>query len=157
MGPSYGAGRHKRLPREIPWRRAWQPTPVFLPGETNGQRCLAGYSPKDCKESGMTEATWHTCHRPWHYASLSPDKSLYTFFFLNYHSGRTTAWLEVSNNKTLTHPFFSRLNIKCRMKVSFYVYSCPSSSPRFSLIHRMKDVVHRERKEKKFFFFTKLV
>ena len=26
-------------------RRAWQPTPVFLPGETHGQRCLAGYSP----------------------------------------------------------------------------------------------------------------
>ena len=81
VGPSYGAGRHKRLPREIPWRRAWQPTPVFLPGETNGQRRLAGYSPRDCKESGMTEATWHTCNRPWHYASLSPDKSLYTFFF----------------------------------------------------------------------------
>ena len=29
----------------IPWRRAWQPTPVFLPGEFYGQRSLAGYSP----------------------------------------------------------------------------------------------------------------
>ena len=29
----------------IPWRRAWQPTPVFLPGESHGQRSLAGYSP----------------------------------------------------------------------------------------------------------------
>ena len=29
--------------REIPWRRAWQPTPVFLPGESHGQRSLAGY------------------------------------------------------------------------------------------------------------------
>ena len=28
-----------------PWRRAWQPTPVFLPGESHGQRSLAGYSP----------------------------------------------------------------------------------------------------------------
>ena len=28
----------------IPWRRAWQPTPVFLPGESHGQRSLAGYS-----------------------------------------------------------------------------------------------------------------
>jgi len=26
------------------WRRPWQPTPVFLPGESNGQRSLAGYS-----------------------------------------------------------------------------------------------------------------
>ena len=29
----------------IPWRRAWQSTPVFLPGESHGQRILAGYSP----------------------------------------------------------------------------------------------------------------
>ena len=28
----------------IPWRRAWQPTPVFLPGESHGQRSLVGYS-----------------------------------------------------------------------------------------------------------------
>ena len=30
---------------KILWRRAWQPTPVFLPGESHGQRSLAGYSP----------------------------------------------------------------------------------------------------------------
>ena len=30
---------------KIPWRRAWQPTPVFLPGESHGQRSLAGYDP----------------------------------------------------------------------------------------------------------------
>ena len=35
----------------IPWRRAWQPTLVFLPGEYHGQRSLAGYSPWGCKES----------------------------------------------------------------------------------------------------------
>ena len=29
---------------KIPWRRAWQPTPVFLPGESHGQRGLAVYS-----------------------------------------------------------------------------------------------------------------
>ena len=29
----------------IPWRRAWQPTPIFLPGESHGQRRLGGYSP----------------------------------------------------------------------------------------------------------------
>ena len=32
---------------KIPWRRKWQPTPVFLPGESHGQRSLAGYSPRD--------------------------------------------------------------------------------------------------------------
>jgi len=31
--------------RKIPWRRAWQPAPVFMPGESHGQRSLAGYSP----------------------------------------------------------------------------------------------------------------
>ena len=31
--------------RKVPWRRSWQPTPVFLPGEFHGQRSLAGYSP----------------------------------------------------------------------------------------------------------------
>ena len=40
---------------EIPWRRKWQPTPVFLHGEFHGQRSLAGYSPWDCKESDTTE------------------------------------------------------------------------------------------------------
>ena len=38
-----------------PWRRKWQPTPVFLPGEFHGQRSLAGYSPWGCKESDTTE------------------------------------------------------------------------------------------------------
>ena len=45
---------------EIPWRRAWQPIPVFLPGESHGQRSLGGYSPWGCKELDMTEVTWHT-------------------------------------------------------------------------------------------------
>ena len=31
------------------WRRKWQPTPVFLPGESHGQRSLAGFSPWGCK------------------------------------------------------------------------------------------------------------
>ena len=39
----------------IPWRRAWQPTSVFLPGESHGQRRLVGYSPWGCKELDMTE------------------------------------------------------------------------------------------------------
>ena len=40
---------------KIPWRRAWQPTPVFLPGDSHGQRGLAGYSPRGHKGSDMTE------------------------------------------------------------------------------------------------------
>ena len=37
------------------WRRKWQPTLVFLPGEFHGQRSLVGYSPRDHKESDTTE------------------------------------------------------------------------------------------------------
>ena len=40
---------------KIPWRKQWQPTPVFLPGESHGRRSLVGYSPRGCKESDMTE------------------------------------------------------------------------------------------------------
>ena len=40
------------------WRRKWQPTPVFLPGESQGQRSLVGCSPWGCTESDTTEATW---------------------------------------------------------------------------------------------------
>ena len=45
------------LVRKIPWRRKWQPASVFLPGESHGQRSLAGYSAWGCKEPGTTEAT----------------------------------------------------------------------------------------------------
>ena len=43
--------------RKIPWRKAWQPTPVFLPEESHGQRSLVGYGPQGYKESDTTEAT----------------------------------------------------------------------------------------------------
>ena len=53
--------RHRFDPgvRKIPWRRAWQPIPVFLPGESDGQNRLVGYSPQGHKQSGTTEATNH--------------------------------------------------------------------------------------------------
>ena len=49
---------------KIPWRRAWQCTPVFLPGESHRQRGLAGYGPWGHEESDVTEATEQACmHR----------------------------------------------------------------------------------------------
>ena len=46
--------RHRFDPwvEEIPWRRKWQHTPVFLPGKYHGQRSLVGYSPWGCKRVG---------------------------------------------------------------------------------------------------------
>ena len=48
MGLKSGSGR-------FPWRRKWQPTPVFLPGESQGQRSLAGYTVHGVAESDRTE------------------------------------------------------------------------------------------------------
>ena len=51
---------------KIPWRRAWLPTPIFLPAEFRGQRSLTGYSPWGCKELDTTEcARVHTHTSPW--------------------------------------------------------------------------------------------
>ena len=44
--------------RKIPWRRKWQPTLVFLPGESHGQRSLAGYSPKSRTMTKQSTASY---------------------------------------------------------------------------------------------------
>ena len=52
------------IPRlgKIPWRRKWQPIPVFLPEKSQRQRSLAGHSPWGHKESDTTErVSRHTC------------------------------------------------------------------------------------------------
>ena len=59
--------------RKIPWRREWQPTPVFLPGESHGQRSLEGYSPCGCKELDKADATYQEIHA----RNLLPGKILY--------------------------------------------------------------------------------
>ena len=56
LGLIPGSGR-------FPWRRKWQPTPVFLAGESHGQRSLEGYSLWGRKESDMTERL--TLHFSW--------------------------------------------------------------------------------------------
>ena len=55
---------------KIPCRRARQPTPVFLPGESHGERSLAGYSPWGHKELDMIEAAEHAHIRYMNIAQL---------------------------------------------------------------------------------------
>ena len=62
--------------RKVAWKRAWQLTPVFLPGESHGQRSLLGYSSWSYKESDITEATEHTCIHPSYHFVYSIDKYL---------------------------------------------------------------------------------
>ena len=62
-----------RWVRRTPWSRKWQPTPVFLPGESRGQRSLAGYSSLGHKESDTTEwAGSHAYISPPSWTSLPP-------------------------------------------------------------------------------------
>ena len=58
--------------RKIPCRREWLPTPVFLPGEFQGQRCLVGCSPWGHEESDTTE---------WPALPLHSDHNIYHIFF----------------------------------------------------------------------------
>ena len=64
------------------WSWKWHPTPVFLPGESHGQRSLAVYSPWGLKESDTTE---HITHTHTHtqvtvILFLSKNKTLSTFY-----------------------------------------------------------------------------
>ena len=51
-------GEFNHWVRKIPWRRKWQPTPVFLPGKSHGKRSLVGYSPWGRR----VEGNWATEH-----------------------------------------------------------------------------------------------
>ena len=55
--PAMQESRFDLWVRKIPWRRKWQPTPGFLPGEPRAQRSLVGCSPWGHKELDVTEVT----------------------------------------------------------------------------------------------------
>ena len=58
--PAMGRRRFDPWVGKIPWGRKWQPTPVFLPKKSNGQRSLVNYSPWGRKEPDVTKHTqWH--------------------------------------------------------------------------------------------------
>ena len=68
---------------KIPWSRKWRPTPVFLPGESHGQRSLMGYSPAGHIELDMTEHTY--------------THSIFPLYFINKHRD-SCSW--VTNTET---------------------------------------------------------
>ena len=48
---------------KIPWRRKWQPTTVFLPGESHGQRSLMGYNPSQKSQTQQNQLSTHGINR----------------------------------------------------------------------------------------------
>ena len=73
--PPANVGRYKRC-RFNPRRRAWQPSPLFLPGESHGQRSVVGYSPWCPRELNMTEVT-ERAHMPHIYAYIYTYTHIY--------------------------------------------------------------------------------
>ena len=63
------------------WKRKWQPTLVFLPGRSHGQKSLAGYSPCGCTESDVTE--W--LHFHWVKMDFSDSRKHIIFFQIQNH------------------------------------------------------------------------
>ena len=51
--------------RKIPWRQKWQPTPVFWPGKSYGQRSLVGYSPRghNLVTKQQQQELWNSCNK----------------------------------------------------------------------------------------------
>ena len=66
----------------MPWRRKWQPTPVFLPGEFHGQRSLAGYSPWGHKRVRHNLVTKQQQQQ---HTLIKVAKTIKRYFFLNSH------------------------------------------------------------------------
>ena len=92
LGASLGAQTVNNLPAmretgfdpwvgKIPWRRDRLATPAFLPGESHGQKSLAGYSPWGCKDSDMTERLTHTHFMNHIYVRMLPYKLYVDCYF----------------------------------------------------------------------------
>ena len=79
---------------KIPWRRKWQPSPVFLPRKSYGQRSLVGYSPWSRKELARTErlstnnrpspTVWISLQRSCFVLKFSPNHLLIKHIYLTY-------------------------------------------------------------------------
>ena len=124
------------------WRRKWQHTPVFLPGESHGQRSLVGCSPWGRTESDMTEATWRRRMEPdamifvfW-MLSLKPTFSLSSFTFIKrLLSSSSISAIRVGSSAYLRLLIFL---------LTILIPACASSSPAVRLgvyrnIHKMND------------------
>ena len=75
----------------IPWRREWQPTPAFLPGESHGQRSLVGYSPQGHKELDKTDS-WACIHTHTHIHSVQ-RKSAKAWHFIYTQKTSSSGWV----------------------------------------------------------------
>ena len=102
--------------RKIPGEGHGKPPPVFLSGESHGQRSLAGYSPESCKESQTTETIQHTLTR----SLTSLEYSIWNFLSLLLHchniSQRITFQINSLKEMQLIQKWFEK-----KFKTSHYL------------------------------------
>ena len=120
--PACQCRRHRFNPwvRKMPWRRKWQPTPVFLPGKCHGERSLAGYSPWGHKESDTTKQlnthiyVWMVPDMTTKYRKKSVKRWINV---MNWIVSPTNTYLEVLSSST------SEFNYIWRIGLYRYVYN----------------------------------
>ena len=104
--------------RKIPWRRKWTPTPIFLPGESHGQRSLLGYETIGVSKS-QTQLKRLSTHTGilYHTLNLKSDSKTYTI------------WLLLISPSPLQSPFllFSLLHPLGHLDVPHLCKACPIS------------------------------
>ena len=112
-----------------PWRRKWQPTPVFLPGESHGERSLAGYSPWGSQsQTRLKRLSTHTCmqkrkkkptspsiENPW----SSVSKTVINFYPLS----STAETEESSSNVCWKSSLFSSIKCRCISDIWAMIFS----------------------------------
>ena len=116
--------------RKIPWRRKWKPTPVLLRGKFNGQRSLAGYSPRGHKESDTTvKLNTHThtyththTHGLYWLMSLSSHHFLEAFHWWAYSIGGSSSSYRVQPPAAVKQVFLRPANIQSIQFHSFLFF-----------------------------------
>ena len=112
----------------IPWRREWQPTPIFLPGEFHGQRSLAGYNPWVSKQLDTAECN-NVLHvlTPW-----SPHRIFFKHFNISFLPCAIIACLCAPHTLPFSphlHPFILLMSIILHRAT--YTSPPPGNLPRF--------------------------
>ena len=99
---------------KIPWRRQWQPTPVFLPGKFHGQRCLVDCSPWSHKESDTTECAHARVRTHTHTHTHTHTEQAFYQHFKVYLNCILVVWHVVHGSvlrKCLKYPGFSKTTL----------------------------------------------
>ena len=104
---------------KIPWRRAWQPTPVLLPGESHGLRSLVGYSPLGHKESDMTKWLSTHTHVTRRYSNNFLNGNINVIFQDNYNDDMKVFVISVGDSHcVLLAVFITEGNAKLQLQTS---------------------------------------